>query len=186
MPSFKKITEMLIKRAKEKGASSVKLIQARDVFVEDYVRLKCQYGCKKFARYFTCPPYSPTSDETRKTLKNYSQGLLIEFSGLIDHDEQVKFHEGMSQLEREAFLNGLHKAFVYLSGPCQFCEICPAESIENRNEFSKKDYKNPLKARPSLEACEIDVFKMVRKAGFKIDVVKEGECYKIFGLLLLK
>ena len=92
----------------------------------------------------------------------------------------------MYELEREAFLNGLHKAFVYLSGPCRFCEICPAENVENRNEFSKKDCKNPLKARPSMEACGIDVFKTVRKYGFKIDVAKGGECYKSFVLLLLK
>lgn len=103
MPPFEKIVEMLIKRAKEKGANSVKLIPTRDIFVEDYVRQKCRYGGKKFARSFTCPPYAPTLDETRKTLKNYNRGLLIEFTGMRNEDDQRKVHEIMYELERSFF-----------------------------------------------------------------------------------
>jgi len=198
MPPFGKIVEMLIKRAKEKGANSVKLIPTRDIFVEDYVRQKCRYGCEKFARCFTCPPYAPTPDETRKTLKNYNQGLLIEFTGLReieagkrgrtirDKEEKRDVHEIMFELEKEAFLNGLYKAFAYAAGPCKICAICPAEKAENSNEFSKKDCKNPLKASPSMEASGIDVYRTARKAGYKINVVKEGERFTSFGLLLLK
>ena len=183
---FEKIVEMLRKSAKEKGANSAKLIPTKDIFVEDQVRQKCQYGCDRFARLFTCPPYAPTPDETRKILKNYNQGLLVEFTGLRDKEEQRGVHEMMFELEKEAFLNGLYKAFAYAAGPCRICESCPAEKVENPNEFSKKDCKNPEKARPSMEACGINVYRTARKAGCKINVVKEGERFKSFGLLLLE
>lgn len=183
---FEKIVKMLKKSAKEKGANFAKVIPTRDIFVEDHVRLKCQYGCDRFARFFTCPPYAPTPDETRKILENYNQGLLVEFTGLMDKGQQRGVHEIMFELEKEAFLNGLYKAFAYTAGPCRICESCPAEKVESPNEFSKKDCKNPEKARPSMEACGIDVYRTARKAGCKINVVKEGERFKSFGLLLLE
>ena len=183
---FENIVKMLKKSAKEKGANFAKLILTKDIFVEDYVKQKCQYGCCRFARRFTCPPYAPTPDETRKILKNYKQGLLVEFTGMRNREEQRDVHEIMYELEREAFLNGLYRAFAYTAGPCKICENCPAEKVENPNEFSKKDCKNPEKARPSMEACGIDVYRTARKAGYKINVAKEGECFKSFGLLLLE
>ena len=186
MPPFKKIVETLMKRAKEKGAKSVKLIPTRDVFAEDFVRQKCRYGCEDYAKSFTCPPYAPTPDETRKILKSYKQGLLLEFSRVRNKKDQPNVREIMYELEREAFLNGLYRAFAYTAGPCKICEICPAVKIENPNEFSKIKCVNPSKARPSMEACGINVYKTVRKAGFKLDVVTGGECYKCFSLLLLK
>ena len=183
---FEKIVEILKKSAKEKGANSAKLIPTKDIFVEDYIRQKCQYGCHSFARCFTCPPYAPTPDETRKILKNYNQGLLVEFTGLRNVEEERDMHEIMYELEREAFLNGLYKAFAYTAGSCRICRSCPAEKVENPNEFSKKDCKNPEKARPSMEACGIDVYRTAIKAGCKINVAKKGGRFKWFGLLLLE
>jgi predicted metal-binding protein len=37
-----------------------------------------------------------------------------------------------------------------------------------------------------MEAVGIDVYKTARKAGFSINVVKEGQLYKSFILLLLE
>ncbi len=183
---FEKILKELIKRAREKGARSAKLISIKDIFVEDYVRQKCKYGCKLYAKRFTCPPYAPTTQETREMLKNYNRGLLIEFTELREEKDQRDILEAMFELEREAFLGGLHKAFTLVSGPCRLCVECRAEKIKNPNEFSKKYCKNPLRARPSMEACGIDVYRTVRKAGLKIQPVKAGERYKSFVLLLLE
>lgn len=183
--------EDIIKRLQEfavkKGANSTKFIDIKDVFVEEWIRQKCEYGCNGYARHFTCPPYSPTPKETRKRLQNYKQALLVEFSGLKEKEKQQKIHEIMYELEREAFLNGLYKAFSYTAGPCRICGSCPAEKVENPNKYSKKECKNQKKARPSMEACGMDVYQTARKAGYEINIIKEeGNCFKSFGLLLLK
>lgn len=180
------IAGLLTESAKKKGANSAKLIPVREIFVEDYVRLKCQYGCDEYSRCFTCPPFSPTSDETRRMLKNYNWALLVEFAGLAKKADQRGLHDVMFELEREAFLNGFHRAFSFTAGPCRLCDVCPAEEIENLNEYSKKYCKNPEKARPSMEACGIDVYRTARNAGYQIEVVKEGEIFKSFSLLLLE
>lgn len=172
--------------ALDKGASSVKLIKAEDIIVENWVRQKCQYGCSGYARYFSCPPYSPTPEETKKRLQEYNLALLIEFSKLKAKEKQPDVHEIMYELEREAFLSGFYKAFAYAAGPCRLCKICPASEIENPNEYSKKNCINPSKARPSMEACGINVFQTVRKANYKIDVVRSfDDCFSRFGLLLI-
>lgn len=178
--------------AKQKGAYSTKLISIKDIFVEDWVRQKCEYGCKGYARHFTCPPYSPTPEETRRRLTSYENALLVNFEGLRQKEQQQKIHEIMFELEREAFLMGLYKAFSYSAGPCRRCEqkrkSCLAEKIVTPNEFSKKKCANQKRARPSMEACRINVFKTVRNAGYEIDVVQKekDECFKSFGLLLLE
>jgi predicted metal-binding protein len=42
-------------------------------------------------------------------------------------------------------------------------------------------------ARPSMEACGIDVYKIARDNGFPIEVVRtRGEEWNIYGLVLVK
>jgi predicted metal-binding protein len=176
----------LFEKAKEMGASSAKLISTKDVFVEDYVRIKCQYGCRMYGIRLTCPPYTPTPEETRKWLKNYSKALLIEFKNLKNREDLSRVHEIGVALERDAFLSGFYRALVLVSGPCRYCKPCVAERAKNRGSLSKADCVYPLKARPSMEAVGIDVYKTARKAGFSINVVKEGQLYKSFILLLLE
>ncbi|HIE08227.1 MAG TPA: hypothetical protein EYP65_00080, partial [Armatimonadetes bacterium] len=51
----------------------------------------------------------------------------------------------------------------------------------------EKGCRHPDLARPSMEACGIDVFKTAREAGFPIEVVPpEGGVENYFALLLLE
>jgi len=50
-----------------------------------------------------------------------------------------------------------------------------------------KGCKHPREARPSMEACGIDVFKTARTAGYPIEVVRNHTCCQnYYALLLLK
>lgn len=168
--------------ARNKGANSTKLISTKKIVVAEWVRLKCMYGCKGYDRHFTCPPYTPTPEETRKTLKDYKFALLVEFSGLKEKEEQQKIHDVIFELERMAFLEGYAKAFGMTAGPCRKCGKCIAEK-----ESDKKFCPHQDKARPSMEACGIDVYSTVRNAGYEINVVKEKSSeFKSFGMILLK
>jgi predicted metal-binding protein len=129
--------------------SSTKLIRTGDISVEHWVRQKRQYGCHRFAKRFTCPPYSPTPEETSRRLQGYRQALLIEFAD-VQEGKRPKVHEIMFELEREAFLSGLYKAFAYAAGPCRICGSCVAEETDSPNEYSKKQCKYPEKGRPAM------------------------------------
>ena len=192
MQTLQSIVKDLETIALEGGATAVKLISPQDVVVAQWVRNKCQVGCRHFAKRFTCPPYAPTPQETTVVLQSYNQALLVEFADryldrLREEPEKTMFHNTLYNMERTAFLSGYEKALCYEGGPCVLCPECPAEKLENPTIFDKKECLRPKEARPAMEAAGIDVYSTARRAGFEIHVVREkSEPFKSFGLVLLE
>lgn len=152
------------------GAAEAKPIRPRNAFVRNWVRLKCQFGCGGYGKSRTCPPYSPTPDQMRKVLSEYSEAILMRFEPPEDNSHKV-----MAKLEREAFLSGHYAAFGIAAGPCELCRKC-----------NLKECPHPREARPSMESCGIDVYATVRRAGMQLNVVRErSETPRYFGLLLV-
>ena len=158
----------LQEKALEFGVLDAKIIRGEDIIVGDWVRLKCQYGCGGYGRKLTCPPYSPKPEETRRILQNYDSALLLRVG------PSRNGHEIVVKLEREAFLSGFYRVFGLGEGPCPFCKECNLQKCTH-----------PNLARPSMEACGIDVYATARKAGFELNVVKKREEKPNFFSLLL-
>jgi predicted metal-binding protein len=168
MLSDKTLIEIAQKKAHVKKAV---VVAAKDVETAGWVRLKCQYGCSGYKQSLTCPPFTPTPDEMRKILDSYKRAVLIHFAPEADTKQIVV------KLEREIFLSGAWKAFGLGAGPCYFCNQCAIESGQCRHAEE---------ARPSMEACGIDVFTTAHRAGFAIEVVKtHRQCPNYFGLILV-
>jgi predicted metal-binding protein len=175
--------DKLISIAKKFGATDAKLIKPSAVAVRDWVRLKCRYGCPNYGSCLTCPPYSPTPEETRRILNEYETAMLVRFGDTPKNNEKGVREYGhgvgsmMVKIEREVFLEGYYAAFAYSAGHCQLCE-------EN---CSLDHCRHPAEARPSMEGCGIDVFTTIRSAGFENKVVKSRkENPAFYGLLLVK
>ncbi len=157
------------KRAKELGARDAKIISIRTVVVAEWVRLKCQFGCDEYGRRLTCPPHSPLPEYTRRMLAQYRYGILIH------GDEWTDIKRIIAKLEREIFLDGYYKAFGMGAGPCYLCKRCG------------KFCRYPDSARPSMEACGIDVYETVRANGFPIEVLRRRTCEgNYYGLVLIE
>jgi len=155
-----------VKQALKLGATRARIVSARNVVIGNWVRLKCQYGCDCYNTRYTCPPYSPTPDYTRKMVKEYSRGLLIQIENIRYRGERtlrMRFKKMVAKLERTIFLDGHYKAFGMASGPCRFCAQCDMT----------KPCRFPEDARPAMEACGIDVYRTVRNCGFKLEVIKD-------------
>ena len=71
----RKIEQELKKMATESGASKFVSIKPADIVTANWVRLKCQFGCKNYGTKLTCPPYSPSPEDTRKVLDEYRQAF---------------------------------------------------------------------------------------------------------------
>jgi predicted metal-binding protein len=161
--------QQYVRRALDLGVRGAKVIQAQSIVTAEWVRIKCQFGCGGYGQALTCPPFSPTPELTRKMISFYTYALLIH------GDEYTAISSIVSTLEREAFLDDLYRAFGMGSGPCTLCEKCP------------KQCRYPERARPSMEACGIDVFSTVRANGFPIEVLKTTGCEaNYYGLILLE
>lgn len=159
----------LLKKFHELGARRAKIISPSKVVTGAWVRWKCQFGCGGYGSSLMCPPYTPKPDETRKMLDMYKKAILFE-SGLSNIKEIA------AKMEREIFLSGFYKAFGLGAGPCRLCRACSFQA----------GCKHPEDARPSMEACGIDVFATVRKHGFTINVVRTyHDPQHYFGLVLV-
>lgn len=178
-----------------------KLISAYEIEVADWVRWKCEYGCRAYGKHLTCPPYTPTPEEMRKLITGYEKAIIARFEDVqpnlkvppahIHHflwDAILKMHNIIFKLEKHAFLSGYYKAFAMGALPCSYCDDC----LPERRDFvldqaSKRFCEHQDKARPSMEACGIDVFKIVRKVGYEIEVcTSPHEKITFFGLLLIE
>jgi predicted metal-binding protein len=176
-----------VRRAKALGAKDAKIIPAESVKTAAWVRLKCQFGCGGYAGRLTCPPYSPTPERTAEALACYERGLLVH------GDEWTDIQEIVSALEREIFLDGYHKAFGMGSGPCSICASCPAGAGHPPREKAVRKgalgsgCRYPERARPSMEACGIDVYATARLNGFPIEVLRSTGCAgNYYGLVLIE
>jgi len=159
----------LVKR--KSGVINARIISPPEVETAAWVRLKCQFGCDGYGQCLVCPPFTPTPQQTRNVLDAYRRAVLLH----CQPDADVKAI--VAELEREIFLLGCWKAFGLGAGPCYFCKQCPVE---------EKQCRHADRARPSMEACGIDVFSTVKKAGFPIEVVRTTrQCPNYYGLLLV-
>ncbi|MFZ1947165.1 MAG: DUF2284 domain-containing protein [bacterium] len=157
--------------AAAKGARDAKLIDASSVRCEAWVRMKCQFGCGGYAKRLTCPPFSPKPEETAAVVACYKRAILIHCR---DNDEVNAI---IPHLERAIFLAGYYKALGLGSGPCHYCDRC---NVRGR-------CVHPYLARPSMEACGIDVYATARANGFTINVVRSHrEQGDYFGLVLVE
>jgi predicted metal-binding protein len=158
-----------LKRIYELGAKKAKIISPADVETRDWVRWKCQFGCGGYGSSLMCPPHTPKPQETRRMLNGYKRAILFE-TGSKDTKEIA------ARMEREIFLSGFYPALGLGAGPCRLCRSCSFDG----------GCRHPDDARPSMEACGIDVFATARKHGFTINVVrsyKDPQHY--FGLVLI-
>ena len=168
--------EAYCRNALEMGIDEAKVIGPSSVATAEWVRMKRRFGCANFGKGLCCPPYTPTPDITRKVIDSYQKAILLHKRF---YKEQITtgFNEKIVRLEKEIFLDGYYKAWSMGTGSCRICKECDPTGF----------CKYGLQARPSMEACGIDVYKTARNNGFPINVVRTHDDERNhFGLLLVE
>ena len=179
--------EELAGKALKLGASAAKIVETAKIRTGAWTRMKCQYGCPNYGLNLCCPPYTPGYEQMREFLAEYHKALLVEYTFPLKEQESTDFAaadlsmsngllEILLTLEKEAFFQNHYRAFALKAGRCRLCAQC-----------NLKKCVNPVKARPSLEACGIDVFALANDNGFTMRVLKGPvKELKIYGLLLVE
>jgi len=172
--------EAYCQKALEMGIDGAKVINPRSIVTAEWVRVKCRFGCPRFGMSLCCPPYTPTPEITRKIIDSYEKAIMLHFHQKKEREEGKRtrdFKQAVVHLEIEIFLDGYYKAWSISAGFCLLCKECEPKG------FCKHGYE----ARPSMEACGIDVFKTARDNGFHIEVVRTHEEQRnIFGVILIE
>ncbi|MGD0644993.1 MAG: DUF2284 domain-containing protein [Candidatus Bathyarchaeia archaeon] len=81
--------KFLVKLALENGAADAKIISTDKVVVENRVVLKCKLGCNNYGKTLACPPYTPSAEEFRKIVSEYSYALLMKFKTKAEADPEL-------------------------------------------------------------------------------------------------
>ena len=170
--------EKYIRWALDQSMDQAVRIEPSSVVTAPWVRMKCQFGCTGYGQRLCCPPFAPGYEVTRQVLESYEVILLLHSHRTPgDQKGMKKFNESLVDLEFQAFLDGNHKAWSMGCGPCQLCKSCD----------TTKPCANGKRARPSMEACGIDVYETARKHGLPLKVARtREEPWDMYGLLLLK
>jgi len=186
--------EALCKLAKEFGVTNAVSFSAKRVVVDERVRLKCLVPvCDDYGLNLMCPPNVMSVQEFRGILARYSWVILIQIEELIPTEMmkeirqaddvatlyksirfkdsykktfdpiKLKLHRIVHKVESQAFALGYRFATGFIAGSCKLCTECVAKN-------SQESCRHPFRARPSMEAVGIDVFKTAQNAGLPFDI----------------
>lgn len=81
--------QFLVKLALENCAADAKIIPTDKVIVEDRVVLKCKVGCNHYGKTLACPPYTPSAEEFRKIVNEYSYAMFMKFKSNAEADAET-------------------------------------------------------------------------------------------------
>jgi predicted metal-binding protein len=176
-----KSLERYCQKAMAQGATHALLTTPQRIITAPWVLWKCQFGCANYGQMYCCPPQTPAAEETRRTLDSYSRLILfhLQWTKSVQSGTEIKkYLENVMALEKELFFEGFYKAFALLSGPCILCKAC---AMREGHPCNFRD-----KARPSMEACGIDVYGTALEHGLPIHTLRaKEETRNLYCLLLV-
>jgi len=146
-----------------------KWIDPKEIVTAQWVRIKCKFGCGNYGKKSCCPPNMPPVSECRQFFDEYTNGVIFHFSNAFNkpedrHEWGRRINRGLLSVEKEVFLSGYQKTFLFFMASCSFCEECT--SVKEHCQ----DYRS---ARPTPEGMAVDVYSTVRKYGFPIQVLTD-------------
>jgi len=165
-------------RALELGASKSKVIKVDDIPVDERVTLKCRVPlCFGYGAGANCPPNTLKPDELRAHLrrcewavffiKDVPCEVIVRDKATIK--ERVAVYQSVceivNEIESMAFYDGHYLAFGFGAGSCRHT-FCGLE--KDCRALKGEKCRFALRARPSMEAVGIDVYRMVALAGWEI------------------
>jgi len=159
IPKSIRSNQELIQEALDLGCTKAKVVLTQTISMAHWVKLHCQFGCSQYAKLITCPPCTPDSEEMTEIIDEYEKALLI------NAGPDANVQEIVVRLENSFKQKGYHKAFALGAQPCDLCAPCTVSTF----------CQHPEKARPTLQACGIDVKTTVDKNGWT-DLAQQTPC----------
>ena len=175
--------DQIIKEALKGGADHAVPITPDQVVVDERVRLKCQVPiCDAYNQSLMCPPNVLSVDEFKNLLSMYSEAILIQVKARGCSEEEIiaaELHVQnlISDLETKALMQGNYFIAGFGAAQCRLCPKCVGVK-------SGESCRHPFRARPSMEAVGINVYKTCDNAGVPFKPLdKKNLCFA--GLLLI-
>lgn len=186
--------QSLCRLAKKLGATNAVSFNAKDVVVDERVRLKCSVPiCDDYGVNLMCPPNVMSVQEFRQALARYRHAILIQFERPLPQEmrTEIRKADDVSALyRRRGFIDSYRKNFdpiklklhrtvnkveaqAFAFGHrfavgfiAGSCRLCPeCAALDQQCQC-----RHPFRARPSMEAVGIDAYETAKNAGLPFDI----------------
>lgn len=172
-----------VELALAEGAADARVIPAGDIVVDDRVPVKCWIPqCSVYGQSYNCPPNTMRPDETRRLVAQYEWAVTFKVDVPPDvivweqatAPDRSKAYRSVTLIanavESAAFYDGHYFSVGFGAGSCKtaFCREVDCLAIKG------EECRISLRARPSMEAVGMDVFKMAVDLGWDIYPVGSG------------
>ncbi len=186
------------------GAVQATPISADSIIVDERVSMMCM-SCPIYGTSLQCPPNTPDAETFRRYVSRYDHGVIFRVEGqaqagesgfaarrresrgetadLPEADEPrhrirglwQKLHGLCMKLEGASFNRGYYLVRGLLAGRCGLCDVCNVGG----------ECRHPTEARPSMEACGIDVVRSTKSVGWEVKFPADPNKISFVGLLLV-
>ena len=184
------------------GASEAKIIDAKDIVVDERVRLKCMVPiCSDYNRHMMCPPNLMPVGEFAGIVGLYEKALIVQIEADEDSSDkssaslskelcsklekstktnewEQKLHRLINKVEAHAFKEGFYFAAGLIGGSCRLCQECVDPQSGN-------PCRHAFEARPSMEAMGVDVVRTCKNIGLPLHLSSDMRV-RWTGLVLLR
>ena len=180
MISLDELKEEICDLTKDYKNFKFDFIDTSTIVVEPWTRLKCQFGCPNYGKTLVCPPHTPKAEEFVGMVNSYKRAILFEISLAAIEDDIGGITKISVDIENLCAHFGYYKAFGMGAGPCMVCK-------SKGEECDLGQCRYPNEARPSGEACGVDIHKTIENNGYDIlGIDEENNSYFCYGIVLLE
>lgn len=152
--------------SKEVGFSNSSIFQASILKFRNEVRDMCAANkCNNYGHCWTCPPGCGTLDELELRTSNYSWGILVQTTGILEDSFDIENMLETEAIHKNKFYNFIEtikkiapNCLPMATGACELCSECT---------YPDTPCRRPNESFPSMEAYGLVVSDTCTAANLK-------------------
>ena len=159
-----------------------RILDTKDIFARERVRIICQTECQRYGSTWACPPAVGTLEECEAKIKSYSNAVFFssvaEVSDVLNMEEMLATRQVHEELTTEVgdFLKSEgHEIYILSTESCDICEVCT---------YPNAPCRFPEKMHPCVESHGIIVCELAEK--YNMEFTLSANQILWFGILFLK
>ena len=146
-----------------------RLLDTKDIGVEERVRTICRQECERYDSTWACPPAVGTLQECEKKIKSYPQAIFFssvaEVSDIMNMEELLSTRRAHEDLTTEVgkYLNREgYETYILSTESCDICEKCAYKE--------GKPCRFPDRMHPCLESHGVVVNEIVERESMEYNL----------------
>lgn len=146
-----------------------RILDTKDIFARERVRIICQTECQRYGSTWACPPAVGTLEECEAKIKSYTKAVFFssvaEVSDVLNMEEMLATRQAHEELTTKVgnFLKDQgHEIYILSTESCDICETC---------SYKKgKPCRHPDQMHPCLESHGVVANEIVEREAMEYNI----------------